>query len=541
MKRPDLLYSAALRGQEVPGLRQALTFGFERGVDEARLCRLALPPMGETYFKRAAFANDLFLEDLIRGTFPVICEGRALDRDHKAFLNLLVAPPKRHEDVAFRQGIFQELTDEPERRALVESAYKSILAFQEALCGSDHFSAKTVGVRRRIDILTSLRRSLDDLFAATSSSRSGLERIALWIEGFRSEDRYARLERLLDFEGGRSVLETRLQVGYDGGLRRFDVVKTTEMHVPPFPRNRLVKFFRRLFSLMKGYRFSEEDIMSHLLDQVFTGLEGEVIELLGLSVHLEFYLRGLAFREICEEKGLKVCLPELLAADAERQPRRLIDLFNPWLVAGEGRVVPCSLEQREARVTTIVTGPNSGGKTRLMQSLAATQLLAQGGLFVPAAEAKLPAVEHLFLSLLEHAGASQSEGRLGLELMRIREVFESSGPSALVIMDELCSGTNPSEGERIFEMVLGLFEELEPQVLITTHFLDFAADLQKKNGGSLEFLQVEISDRDVPTYQFKPGVAETSLARNTAARLGVTREELLGLIEAHKLRRQQRD
>jgi DNA mismatch repair protein MutS2 len=301
------------------------------------------------------------------------------------------------------------------------------------------------------------------------------------------------------------------------------------------------KFFRRLFSLLKGYRFSEEDIMSHLLDQVFTGLEGEVIEILGLSIHLEYYLRGLAFREVCQEKGLSVCLPELVPADAEHQPRRLVDLFNPWLLTGQSRVVPCTLEQGEARVTTIVTGPNSGGKTRLMQSLAVTQLLAQGGMFVPAAEARLPAVEHLFLSLLEHADASQAEGRLGLELLRIREVFESSGPSALVIMDELCSGTNPSEGERIFEMVLGLFEELEPQVLITTHFLDFAAALQKKNGTKLQFLQVEIGERDVPTYQFVPGVASTSLARNTAARLGVTREELLGLIEAHKLRRQQRD
>src|SRR5690606_37374679 len=144
------------------------------------------------------------------------------------------------------------------------------------------------------------------------------------------------------------------------------------------------------------------------------------------------------------------------------QPRRLEGLFNPWLLSAE-TVVPCDLVQDDARVTTIVTGPNSGGKTRLMQSLAVTQLLGQGGLFVPARHARFPAVEHLFLSLLEHADASQSEGRLGLELIRIREVFESSGPSALVIMDELCSGTNPSEGERIFEMVLGLFEELRPQ------------------------------------------------------------------------------
>jgi DNA mismatch repair protein MutS2 len=44
-------------------------------------------------------------------------------------------------------------------------------------------------------------------------------------------------------------------------------------------------------------------------------------------------------------------------------------------------------------------------------------------------------------------------------------------------------------------------------------------------------LQVELDRNQWPTYRFKPGVAETSLAHRTAARLGVTREELLALVE----------
>lgn len=537
MTRPDLLYVEPLRGTTPPGLGQALTFGFERGVDEARLCRLAEPPIGESFFRQSAFAEDLFLDELVRGAFPLFAGDRKLDRNHKYFLSLLVAPPQGLGDIEFRQGISRELLEQPERRALLESAYTSLLAFQDALCGSDHFSAKTVGVRRRIDILTALRRAVEDLLNATSSSRSGLSRVAEWISGFQKDDSYQRLLRLLDFEDGRSVLETRLQVGYDGGLRRFEVVGTTETALSPFPRGKMRRFFRRIISLLKGYRFSEEDIMSHLLDQVFTGLESQVTSLLGLSAHIEFYLRGLGFQKICRDKGLSVCLPKVTGSEADLQPRVLRGLFNPWLLSLEGAVVPCDLIQQDARVTTIVTGPNSGGKTRLMQSLAVSQLLAQAGLFVPAREAQLPEVEHLFLSLLEHADASQSEGRLGLELVRIRQVFESCGPRALVIMDELCSGTNPSEGERIFEMVLSLFDELRPQVLITTHFLDFAGQLASKASPTLEFLQVEIGKQDVPTYQFVPGVAETSLARNTAARLGVTREELLGLIEKHRRRR----
>lgn len=534
MTRPDLLYVKPPRRDAVSGLSEALTFGFARGVDEARLRRLTAPPLGETTFRPESFAIDLFLDELVLGAFPLHIGDRRLEESPQFFRSVLVSPPKSLDDVRFRQGILAELFEQPDRRALLESAYASLIAFRDGLCGSDHFNAKTVGVRRRIDILSALRRGVNDLYTAAASSRSGLERLAQWIDGFKESERYRRLLHLLDFEDGRTVLETRLQVGYDGDLRCFDVVRTTELDYKPFPRGRFLRFCRKVVSLLKGYRFSEEDVMSQLLDQVFSGLEEEVALLLGVSRHVEFYLRALGFRALAEERGLDVCLPEF--SDGAVQGRKLIGLFNPWLCAQGVSVVPCNLVQEEARVTTIVTGPNSGGKTRLLQSLGVTQLLAQGGLPVPAKEAKIPLVEQLFLSLLEHANADQVEGRLGLELMRIRQVFETSGTKSLVIMDELCSGTNPSEGERIFEMVLDLFRELGPEVVISTHFLDFAARLKAEGRAALDFLQVEIGSREVPTYQFVEGVADTSLARNTAARLGVTREELLGLIESHKRR-----
>jgi len=46
-------------------------------------------------------------------------------------------------------------------------------------------------------------------------------------------------------------------------------------------------------------------------------------------------------------------------------------------------------------------------------------------------------------------------------------------------LDELCSGTNPSEGEEIFELVVTLLAELAPQAFITTHFLSMAARIAK--------------------------------------------------------------
>src|SRR6185436_10845383 len=138
----------------------------------------------------------------------------------------------------------------------------------------------------------------------------------------------------------------------------------------------------------------------------------------------------------------------------------------------------------------------------------------------------------LVVSLIQETKADQAEGRLGMELVRIRALFEHLPPGAMVLLDELCSGTNPSEGEEIFELVVAMLTRLEPQAFITTHFLAFAARLERERKiANLGFLQVELGADRRATYQFVPGVATTSLAAHAAERLGVTGEQLMSLIE----------
>lgn len=179
----------------------------------------------------------------------------------------------------------------------------------------------------------------------------------------------------------------------------------------------------------------------------------------------------------------------------------------------------------------MITGPNSGGKTRLLQAVGLAQLLGQAGVYVPARRARIPLLDGLFASITERATVDQTEGRLGTELVRIRELFEAASPRSMLILDELCSGTNPSEAEEIVLMVLQLLERLRPVAFVTTHFLDFSRRLESERPVShLRFLQVELDRNQRSTYQFVPGVAETSLAANTAKRLGVTFEELSTLV-----------
>ena len=77
-----------------------------------------------------------------------------------------------------------------------------------------------------------------------------------------------------------------------------------------------------------------------------------------------------------------------------------------------------------------------------------------------------------------------------------------------------------------------MLTRLRPQAIITTHFLAFAARLEREHKiDDLRFLQVALGPDHEPTYQFTPGVAQTSLAGHAAARLGVTGDQLMALIE----------
>jgi DNA mismatch repair protein MutS2 len=144
----------------------------------------------------------------------------------------------------------------------------------------------------------------------------------------------------------------------------------------------------------------------------------------------------------------------------------------------------------------------------------------------------MPLAAGLFASIVELDRADQAEGRLGTELVRLRTLFESVPPGSLVLLDELCSGTNPSEAIEIVDMVLRLLRQIQPHALVTTHFLDFASQLQSQGSSDgLAFLQAEVDDRQGATFRFIPGVAKTSLAVGTAQRLGVTFEELERILE----------
>ncbi|XXT15248.1 DNA mismatch repair protein [Sorangium sp. So ce429] len=558
---PDLLSHRPALRVDARAVKESLTFAFAGGAPGGAIDRhVESASLPASTWDPIRFAQHVFLQELIVGCLHFTSGGRTYIPSPALLGRALSRPPSDRDTVELRRDIFRELTGSEALRRDLAGAYAALRRWVGQL--ETISISRREGSRRRLDILVATKEAIDALADGFAGARSGLARLPAFGAAVRETEAYQRLADLLAYDEELATLDVRIRVGSDGHVRDLRALAIRENDENRFYKSPLGRVVTKLVMLWRGYRFSEDELLIRYVNSVFEGLEDELVALVQLLGDLEFYLAGLALRERARAAGLAVCLPELawprgpelawprgpeLAWPSgpelawprgpldEAPGRELKGLFNPLLLASSASIVPCDIATEHNDATVIVTGPNSGGKTRLLEALSLAQMLGQAGFFVPAAEARLSPCHGLFVSLIEQAQADQSEGRLGMELLRIRSLFEAMQVGDMVVLDELCSGTNPSEGEEIFQLVISLLSELRPQAFITTHFLELAARLERERPvDRLVFLQVELDAQQWPTYQFVGGVARTSLAQRTAARLGVTREELVALVERSK-------
>ena len=515
---------------DAEGLETALVFSFTGGeIGDVLERTLDIMPIAHSVWDAESFADDVFLTEFIDRCMPVVAEGRSMPRSARLLRRLLSSPPADVAVTLHRHKVLRELEKSRSFRSELERFYRCSMHLRDLL--SKHGNVRLDSVERQLGILRTIRDIVVCASGAFEGAESSLASLRSWGLAARESRGYERLCSLLEYEERAKELDIRLQLGFDGRVRGFRVLDRRPETENPFYESHSRRILRKIGLLVRGERVTDQELLSHLLCDVFEDVASLLPPLFPILGDVEFYLASLSFRDGAMRAGLSVSLPTFGKA---REGRLVEDMWNPLLASEGKKPVPCSLHTDRADALVIVTGPNSGGKTRLLQSLALMQILAQSGCYVPARTARIPWASGLFVSLLEHASPDQQEGRLGTELLRIRRLFESLEEGYLVILDELCSGTNPSEGEDIFRLVVKLLGELSPAAFITTHFLEFAARLAIEARG-LEFLQVELDARERPTYAFGPGVATSSLAHRTAARLGVTEAALRTLL-ADKLR-----
>lgn len=529
---PDLLHVTPLPAADAASARLAVALAFAGGLSGGLFDEiLDARPLAPSTWDPALFAADLFLDSFVAQCFGVRIDGHDHPVSARRIARLLGRPPRDPAVVEHRRGVVRELADVPPLRRDLERVYLLLARLRAGLEGSAGLGRWDEN-RRHLDVLQLVKELFDALADGFDGATSGLARLRAFGRRVRAGEPYRSLGELLDYDQNLATLRLEVGVGADGHIRGFAIRSVEHNAQNPFVTSTLRRWLVKLELFFRGFHFDDGEVMARLIDAVFEGVQDDVVQLVRLFGDVEYYLGALGFRDRAGAAGMATALPALVAPDA---PRRLEGLFNPHLlplVAQGKALVPCDLALDGDDSTTLITGPNSGGKTRLLQAIGLAQLLAQGGLFVPARAASLPLARSLVVSIVQETRANQEEGRLGTELVRIRALFEKLLPDTVVILDELCSGTNPSEGEEIFELVVRMLRRLRPHAYLTTHFLAFAATLERERRvPGMRFLQVQLGADHEPTYQFVPGVAKTSLAGQTAARLGVTGEQLLALVE----------
>ncbi len=520
---PHLLASEAGREPETGRLLDQLELAFLGRASAGELdAELDGMPAGPSPWVSEHFADDLFLGELVRSCLT-IGVGRRRITGHRAFLaRVLACPPADLDEVRFRQGILAELEARPELAVAVEALFGRIASLLELLRASRD-DARLEPLRFRLEVLQTFRQAVCDMVDGFADASSGLHRLSVWGAELRASQAFRRLEALLDHEAGMATLRLGAVLGSDGRIRHLEIQGLAELRRNPFYRRPLRRWLDRMRIAYHRYSLDGRELADRLVMSVFQEVLPAMARVVQLLCHLEVYLASRSLAAEARGRGLEVCLPEL----EEGTRLEAEGLFNPLLLAITRRPVPSDLEVSSSPSVTLVTGPNSGGKTRLLQAVGIAQVLGQSGLYAPCARARLPLAPGLFASIVELDRADQAEGRLGTELMRLRTLFESVPPGSVVLLDELCSGTNPSEAIEIVDTVLRLLHRLGPVAFVTTHFLDFARQLcGAVPSDGLAFLQAEVDGDRGPTYRFVPGVATTSLAVGTARRLGVTFEEL---------------
>ncbi len=527
---PDLLHlepQTQIDRDLIADLLEIAFMGREIG---ERLDRALAPRSPSGGWCREFFADDLFLAELVAHGFTLVSGGKEYRVNRPALVRALSDPPSTVEGVRFRQEILRELDGSDDLRGKANALYRD-LAGLAGLLRLPGQQARIDLNAFRLEVLKQAKSVVDRMAADFSDATSGLRRLHDWACELRETDEWKELESLLDYEGHLASLRFDIRIGATGRITGLELLglaenRTNRFYEPPWRRLK-----RRVAFLFRGYTWDANRVVSRLVEQVFTRIAPRLTMVLELVGHLEFYLAAFELREKARSVGLEMSLPVVEASG----DLVLRGLFNPLLLR-QGVPVACELEPFSEASVTVVTGPNSGGKTRLLQGLALAQLLGQSGLFVPAAEARLRVVPGLFVSLIQRESVDQDEGRLGRELLRIRAILDALEPGGMVVFDELCSGTNPSEGIEVFGVVLRLLEKMAPVGFICTHFLDYARELEAERPvAGMRFLQVEVDQRERSTYQFVGGVAETSLAASIARRLGVTFEEMSEAIDRRLL------
>ena len=184
----------------------------------------------------------------------------------------------------------------------------------------------------------------------------------------------------------------------------------------------------------------------------------------------------------------------------------------------------------------IITGPNTGGKTVILKTVGLCVYLSHLGFYIPALEeSTVGFFEDVFVDVGDEQSIENNLSTFSSHMTNIIDILNKTNDKSIILLDELCSGTDPSEGAVLSIALLEKFKNLNATMLCTTHYPEiknycFESEYYKNSSMEFDFEKLK------PTYRFIIGLPGKSNAINISAKLGLEEsiiEEASSLLEVN--------